>query len=107
MSHNAGREIAIIGGGIGGLTAALAFARMDARVTVYEQAPALTEVGAGLQITPNATRVLDKLDLSDAIAATGITAQAVVPVDGITGKPIARFDLTTQAPPYVLSLIHI
>ena len=101
MSHNAGREIAIVGGGIGGLTAALAFARMDARVTVYEQAPALTEVGAGLQITPNAARVLDKLDLSDAIAASGITAQAVVPVDGITGKPIARFDLTTQAPPYV------
>mgnify|MGYP001798178892 CR=1 FL=1 len=52
MHHTRGRDIAIIGGGIGGLTAALAFARRYAHVTVYEQAPELTEVGAGLRSRP-------------------------------------------------------
>ncbi len=101
MSRNRGRDVAIIGGGIGGLTAALAFARTGARVTVYEQAPALTEVGAGLQISPNGARVLAKLGLSDALSASGIKATAVTPMDGISGEQIARFDVSTQTPPYV------
>ena len=100
MSHNAGRNIAIIGGGIGGLTAALSFARQRANVTVYEQAPALTEVGAGIQITPNAMRVLSRLDLAGAMAASCLRADAVEPADGLTGKPLARFDLTDQTAPY-------
>ncbi len=100
VTHNAGRDIAIIGGGIGGLTAALAFARVDANVTVYEQASALTEVGAGLQITPNGARALASLDLAGAMAAIGLRANAVVPMDGVTGREIARFDLASQDPPY-------
>lgn len=100
ISHNAGRNVAVIGGGIGGLTAALAFARHDANVTVYEQAPALTEVGAGLQITPNAARVLNKMDLSGATGVTGLRAEAVIPMDGVTGGAITRFDLSAQRPSY-------
>ncbi len=100
MQRNAHRDVAIIGGGIGGLTAALAFARMGAGVTVYEQAPALTEVGAGLQITPNGARVLDRLGVGKALAASGIAAEAVVPMDALTGHQIARFDLTRQSPRY-------
>jgi len=49
----AGREVAVIGGGIGGLAAAAALGQRGARVTVYEQATALSEVGAGLQVSPN------------------------------------------------------
>jgi salicylate hydroxylase len=101
MAHNQSRDIAIIGGGIGGLTAALAFARRGANVTVYEQAPALTEVGAGLQITPNGARALNALGIERALAATGVQAQAVVPMDAKTGREIARFDLSAQTPPYV------
>ncbi len=100
MHHNAGRDVAIIGGGIGGLAAALAFARRGADVTVYEQAPALTEVGAGLQITPNGARALDTLGIDKALAASGITAQAVIPMDAVSSAQIARFDLSRQNPPY-------
>ncbi|MEJ6398103.1 FAD-dependent monooxygenase [Yoonia sp. 208BN28-4] len=94
MGHNAGRSIAVVGGGIGGLTAALAFARTGARVTVHEQAAALTEVGAGLQITPNGARVLHALGLSDQMDRAGLPAAAVCPTDALTGRRIARFDLT-------------
>lgn len=91
--HNRGGTIAVIGGGIGGLTAAIAFARTGADVTLMEQAPALTEVGAGLQITPNGAAVLHRLGLSDALDQYGIRAQAVVPMDALTGRPVARFAL--------------
>ncbi len=94
MGANKGRNVAVVGGGIGGLTAALAFARRGAHVTVYEQAPALTEVGAGLQVTPNGAVALRALGLGPALDAGGIAAQAVMPTDGMTGRPIARFNLT-------------
>lgn len=100
MGHNAHRDIAIIGGGIGGLTAALAFARQGAKVTIYEQADALTEVGAGLQITPNGARALNALGLERALDATGITADAVAPMDATSGDEITRFDLSKQQPHY-------
>ena len=50
---NKGRRVCVVGGGIGGLTAALAFARSGADVTVLEQAPEFREIGAGIQVTPN------------------------------------------------------
>ncbi|WP_322888872.1 MULTISPECIES: FAD-dependent monooxygenase [unclassified Yoonia] len=100
MGANAGRTIAIIGGGIGGLTAALAFARQGAQVSVHEQAPAIAEVGAGLQITPNGARALHALGLADALDHVGLRADAVQPMDALTARPIARFDLTRQTPPY-------
>ncbi len=61
----AGREIAVVGGGIGGLAAAAALAERRARVEVFEQAPALTEVGAGIQIAPNGVAVLEALGMRD------------------------------------------
>lgn len=100
MSHLENASVAIIGGGIGGLAAALAFSHFGAVVTVYEQADALTEVGAGIQITPNGGRVLAALGLSDQLDAFSLRAQAVQPRDGLTGRVIARFDLGAQVPPY-------
>lgn len=95
-----GTSVAIVGGGIGGLTAALAFAKQGASVCVYEQAPAFSEVGAGIQITPNGGRVLAALGVGDLIEFMSIKSHAVVPVDGLTGNPIARFSLRDQVPPY-------
>ena len=60
-------KIAIIGGGIGGLTAALALLKRGLDVDIYEQAPELKEVGAGIQISSNGTRVLFALGLEDAL----------------------------------------
>lgn len=100
MQANVGRRVAIIGAGIGGLTAALAFAKTGADVTVFEQASALTEVGAGLQITPNGARVLNALGLVDALADVGVSAHAVCPMDAVSGRQITQFDLTGQTPAY-------
>jgi len=98
---NKGRRVCVVGGGIGGLTAALAFARHGADVEVYEQAAALTEVGAGIQITPNGARALKALGLEAALADAGLEAQAVEPTDALTGRRIARFDLgDLDGPPY-------
>src|SRR6185295_16958924 len=60
-------QIAIIGGGIGGLTAALAFRQSGFQAEVFEQAPALLDVGAAIAIWPNAMRVLEELQLSGKI----------------------------------------
>lgn len=94
-------HVEIIGGGIAGLTTALAFAKQGASVCISERAPALTEVGAGLQITPNAGRVLQALGVWDTLIAQGIQASAVVPMDGISGREVTRFDLSAQAPNYL------
>src|SRR5947209_10660313 len=62
---------AIIGGGIGGLSAANALVRRGIDVTVYEQAPALGEVGAGVFIYPNSLRQLERMGLGEALAKVG------------------------------------
>lgn len=72
-----GKEITVIGGGIGGFAAALACAQRGGQVTVLERAEAITEVGAGLQISPNGWVVLQALGLSNAISATATKGQAV------------------------------
>jgi salicylate hydroxylase len=61
------RTIVIIGGGIGGLAAALSLLKRGLDVEVHEQAPELKEVGAGIQISSNGTRVLYALGLEDAL----------------------------------------
>jgi salicylate hydroxylase len=80
-----------VGGGIAGLAVAVALARRGARVTVLEQAAALREFGAGLQITPNGGAVLAALGID--AAPVGIAAQALEPMDGLTGGRVARFPL--------------
>ena len=97
MGANRGRRVAIVGGGIAGLTAAICFARTGASVDVYEQAPELREVGAGLQITPNGAAVLAALGLSEISDHLALRAQAVVPTDAMSGRAIARFDMTGLA----------
>jgi len=103
VTANATRKVAVLGGGLAGLAAALAFRQQGADVTVFEQANELKEVGAGLQITPNGAVVLRALGLEPMAAVTGLAALAVVPFDALTGRTVARFDLThLDGPPYRL-----
>ncbi|PVA09222.1 monooxygenase [Pelagivirga sediminicola] len=86
-------NIAVIGAGIGGLAAARACALRGARVTLHEQAGEVTEVGAGLQISPNGFAVLRGLGLGAAVEAAGIRADVVALHDYRRG-PVVRLDLT-------------
>ena len=70
-------RIAVVGGGVGGLTAAVALLRAGAEVTVYEQVPQLLPVGASLQLGPNATRLLRELDLLEPLRAAASRPEAV------------------------------
>jgi 2-polyprenyl-6-methoxyphenol hydroxylase-like FAD-dependent oxidoreductase len=65
-------SIAIIGGGIGGLTAAASLLHAGFDANVYEQAKALGEVGAGINIGPNASRILHRLGIAEVLGGTGI-----------------------------------
>lgn len=83
------RTIAIAGAGIGGLTAALALARAGFGVTIAERARALSTIGAGIQIAPNAGRVLAQLGLEAAIAARATELEAIVIRSGRHGGTLA------------------
>ncbi len=90
-------NIMVVGGGIGGLAVALAARRLGARVTVLEQASEITEVGAGLQITPNGVAVLHALGLADDLAWCSQRAKAVVLRSHRRGREIIRLDLDQYA----------
>lgn len=81
-----GRAVTVLGAGIAGLACAIACAMRGRVVEVVEQAPALTEVGAGLQVAPNGGRVLDALGVDPAGMASG----AVHLIDGPSGRSVIR-----------------
>ena len=83
-------EIAVIGGGIGGLTAALALARRGREVAVYEQARELAEVGAGLHVSPNGLKVLYALGLEQELAGVASRPRSIVARHFATG--VANFE---------------
>ena len=87
-------DITVIGGGIGGLASALALRQHGADVTVFEQAEAITEVGAGIQVSPNGLRVIEALGLAEDLIARSVTGRAVSLRNGTTGVEVARLDLT-------------
>jgi salicylate hydroxylase len=91
------RHVIIAGAGIGGLTAALALARAGLRVTVLDQAPRLEEVGAGIQLSPNASRVLAQLGVAERLRVTAIEPQAIRAMSGGFGREIVRIPLGATA----------
>ncbi|MDF1610029.1 FAD-dependent monooxygenase [Hoeflea sp. YIM 152468] len=82
--------ILVIGAGIGGLTTALAFARQGFAVDVVEQATTLSEVGAGLQVSPNASRILVALGLGEALQRTMVLPRDIALASGRSLRAIAR-----------------
>jgi salicylate hydroxylase len=102
--------IMIAGAGIGGLTAALALLRQGREVAVYEQAGELAEVGAGVQLSSNGTRVLNALGLASALDSCAVRPQEKEIRHWKTGQSWKLFDLGTASDarygaPYMCSSI--
>jgi salicylate hydroxylase len=93
----ASRTIFVAGAGIGGLTAALALAAQGFRVVILEKAERLEEAGAGLQLSPNASRVLIDLGLQPRLAARAVTPEAIGIISARAGYEIARLPLGEAA----------
>ena len=87
------KKIVIVGGGIGGLAAALSLLKRGRDVEVHEQAPELKEVGAGIQISSNGTRVLYALGLEDALKRVQVLPSRRVIRHWSTGETWNWFDL--------------
>lgn len=85
----------IIGAGIGGLTVGLALLRRGFAVRILEQAAAPREVGAGIQLSPNACRVLDRLGVIDALRPFCVSPERIEMVDGRSGQ--AYFSIPSGA----------
>jgi salicylate hydroxylase len=93
----ASRTIFVAGAGIGGLTAALALAARGFRVVILEKTERLEEAGAGLQLSPNASRVLIDLGLQSRLAAGAVTPEAISIMSARSGGEIVRLPLGEAA----------
>ena len=93
----AARTIIVAGAGIGGLTAALSLAAKGFRVVVLEKAERLEEAGAGLQLSPNASRILVDLGLRPRLIPRAVTPEAVNIMSARAGGEIARLPLGDAA----------
>jgi 3-hydroxybenzoate 6-monooxygenase len=87
------REILIAGGGIGGLSAALALAREGRRVRVLEKASEFGEIGYGIQMGPNVMPMLERLGVLEAMEPSAFYPDALVLADAITGRELTRISL--------------
>ncbi|MFD3619377.1 3-hydroxybenzoate 6-monooxygenase [Streptomyces sp. NPDC058676] len=88
-------HILVAGGGIGGLAAALALSDRGHTVTVLERAAELTELGAGIQLAPNAFHALDRLGVGERVRERAVFIDALRLMDGTTDEPIATLPLTS------------
>src|ERR1700677_786816 len=82
--------ILIVGGGLGGLTTALALARYGRPARVLEGAPQFGAIGYGIQFGPNVFHVLDRLGLMEQVLAVSDAPPAVLMIDALTGKELIR-----------------
>ena len=101
-----GQPVTIIGAGVAGLALARALALRGAAVTVLEQADAIREVGAGLQISPNGAAVLRGLGLQAELDAASMRADAVALIDGPSGEGVTRLDLARLRPGHGYHFLH-
>ncbi|MFD7875826.1 FAD-dependent monooxygenase [Streptomyces sp. NPDC059766] len=90
MSHP---DVIVVGGGIGGLGAAFSLTRQGLAVRLLESAPAFGEVGAGIQLAPNCTRILDDYGLLREAKSLGVVPDTMVMRDAVDGGELTRLDL--------------
>ncbi|NYT60370.1 3-hydroxybenzoate 6-monooxygenase [Alcaligenaceae bacterium] len=89
---NTGRKVIIVGGGIGGLAAALALTRQGLEVLLLEQADEIGEIGAGIQLSPNAFAALDALGAGAAARKCAVFTDHIIMMDAVDGREVVRID---------------
>src|SRR5438067_10413640 len=94
---NASRNVVVVGGGVGGLTAALALLRRGIDVQIYDQSNQLKEIGAGIQISSNGSRVLFALGLEAALNQVQVRPERRVLRHWSTGETWNWFDLGNKS----------
>lgn len=96
MSKKVNEDVIIVGGGIGGLSAALGLAETGRTSVVLERAPQFGEVGAGLQLAPNGTAILERLGVMDEISKFAVFPKRLVLMDAMTGKELTALNLQEE-----------
>ena len=94
MTKSQALPILIVGGGIGGLTAALTLSRHGYRVCLIEQAREFKEIGAGIQLGPNVFKMFDRLGITDQVASKAVFPDSsLLVMDSITAEEVTRISL--------------
>ena len=93
-------QVIVVGGGIGGLAAALILSRAGLRVRVLERNDEFAELGFGLQLAPNATRLLRGYGLLNDVLETAVRPRRLVAMNAVTGQQLTTLDLRQAARRY-------
>ena len=86
-------SIVIVGGGIGGMAAALALSRQGIRITLLEQSAEIGEIGAGIQLGPNAFAAMDALGVGENARRRAVFTDRLVMMDAVDGAEVATFEV--------------
>ncbi len=84
-------RVVVVGGGIGGLAAALSLARLGIAVSLLEQSTEIAEIGAGLQLAPNAFAALDALGIGEGVRRRSVFTDRLVMMDAVDASEVASF----------------
>jgi salicylate hydroxylase len=91
MMSCTGKKFIVVGGGIGGLAAAVALSQQGVHVTVLEQATELGEIGAGVQLGPNAFAALDALGVGENARKRAVFTERLIMMDAVDGSEVGSF----------------
>jgi salicylate hydroxylase len=109
MASNSNQSVIVVGGGIGGLAAALALARKGIAVRVFEQAPEFKEIGAGIQLGPNVFRMFEYLGITENVTKLAVFPEHLLMLDSVTGQEVTRIALDDEFKnrfQYTYAVIH-
>jgi 3-hydroxybenzoate 6-monooxygenase len=93
MTTGSKRSVIVVGGGIGGLAVSLALAKKGIAVRLFEQAPEIKEIGAGIQLGPNVFRMFECLGLTREVSNLAVFPEHLMMLDSVTGQEVTRIAL--------------
>src|SRR6266567_1337050 len=93
MTTGSKRSVIVVGGGIGGLAVSLALAKKGIAVRLFEQAPEIKEIGAGIQLGPNVFRMFKCLGLTSDVSKLAVFPEHLMMLDSVTGQEVTKIAL--------------